>query len=241
MQVQSILLALVQFTVYIQLLRQFHRWHLWSEFRWFVALMTWSATAELGCWWVLIRNGNAGLAYQEVYEGGLLACQLLVIVQLGEIYGLVKSRRDASHWIVLLLFAVLMGAYWGTRTGASTLLQRWQLAALQFEVLFALLTVTHVYWNPRLRLGANHWGLLGGLVLRIALDYLLLTSLTLGLVSYAGVKPWIQPLALMPWGIWMLGFQRHSPPSRVAGWDAARLRSNQVDFRKAVRGLLKRS
>ena len=194
------------------------------------------------CGWIIIYTvGLDTVFYSNFYHFGLLGGHVLQMALLVSIYFQVKGRRDREHWLVLALFSILIA--WllisnRTQLPAPELL--WGVMAILLQFLMALLVLIQLRWNERLILGRNHAGLLFGLVLRIALDIVLFVCSAVGLIDYQTIRPWIQPLSILPWLVWAWSMREVSLPGWLSAEEGERLQGQQQEYIRVVRALLRR-
>lgn len=235
-------LSFLQFFLYAYLL--FHGWRerrLLNALPLFYLYVSWFLITGVGRWTVICTVGLDTAFYSKFYHYSLLGGHLLQMALLISIYFQVKGRRDREHWIALVSFAILLA--WllisnRHQLPAAELL--WEVMAILFQFLMALLVLAQVYWNERLVLGRNHAGLLFGLVLRITLDIVLFVSSAVGLIDYQTIRPWIQPLSILPWLVWAWSMRELSLPVWLSGPEAESLQGQQQEFIRTVRELLRR-
>lgn len=196
----------------------------------------------VGRWTVISTVGLDTLFYSKFYHYSLLGSHILQMALLISIYFQVKGRRDREHWLALVSFAALIGWLFVTNRYQLPASERlWEVMAILFQFLMALLVLAQVYWNERLVLGRNHAGLLFGLVLRITLDIVLFVSSAVGLVDYQTIRPWIQPLSILPWLVWAWSMRELSLPVWLSANQVESLQGQQQEFIRTVRELLRRS
>ncbi len=235
-------LSVLQFFLYGHLLLNGLRdSRLRQAFPLFYGYVGWIFLSDIGRWAILYTAGLDTVFYSKFYHYGLLGGHILQMALLVSIYFQVKGRRDREHWLALALFSILIA--WlliSNRTQLPTNERLWEVMAILLQFLMALLVLIQLRWNERLVLGRNHAGLLFGLVLRIALDIVLFVSSAVGLIDYQTIRPWIQPLSILPWLVWAWSMRELALPGWLSAEEGERLQGQQQEFIRVVRALLRR-
>jgi len=231
------LISIFAFCLYFYLLYVGYRDGLIRHFPFFYGFVTWCIVRDASRWVVLTYWGYGSEFYYHFYYALGLVTPLAQIFLLIEIYYHVKSRRDVSHWLVLLLFTAMMSWYSIHQRDSKNAYIVFNNIALYFQVLFCLLVHLQLQQNRRLYLGRNYSGILYGLSFMIALQSLNYGLRLFDYVSRADFATLIQTLGVIPWVAYAICMRKLDLPREIQPQLVRELASIEANFKRAAKCL----
>lgn len=205
----------------------------------YIAISSLGSTA-LGIGWFLIDTAD----YVEAYFNLLLLRQVLEISILAKLYTRFRFLKDQHMWQLLVAVTSIMGVFLlvHVSTGQANLGSYPSLVAvfLQFQTLFCALTLGHIALNRRVSIGWNQFVIISGLAISILFKYIGWALVASDLIHFSVLRPWIQPIEIVPWIIWAFSMRKYDPTRELPESDFTDLEAQRRDCEKAVKSLLQR-
>ncbi len=233
--------TLLQFTLYGLLLFYSMRNRPRSAQAPFYSLTIWWLVTDAGRWAAIWEDGLCSRFYSSFYHFAIVGSLILQARLLTQLYALVRSRRPRLCWKLvagLTISTLLVSLHASTEPIPS--FQIFHISAAAFLSMFCLLNALQARWNPRVFLRRNHRGLLWGLFWQALSGGLLMSSFVLGRIEYEAVRPWIQPICLVPWIIWVFTMRTIRPARVISERAATKLDSLDGSTRKRIERELRR-
>lgn len=206
----------------------------------YIAISSLGSTA-LGAW-SFARFGGTG--YAEAYFTLLLVRQVLEISIFAKLYTRFRMQNDQHMWQLLAAVTGTMAVFLLVHVGSgqSTFGSYPFLVTvlLQFQTLFCALTLGHVALNRRVSIGWNQFVIISGLAISILFKYIGWALVASDLIEFNVLRPWIQPIEIVPWIIWAVSMRDYFPTRELPESDFAELEAQRRECEKAVKSLLQR-
>lgn len=206
----------------------------------YIAISSLGSTALCICWLLKIDLD----LYIEAYFDLLLLRQALEISILAKLYTRFRSLKDQHMWQLLVavtaMMAVFLLVYVGSGQGSFGSYPFLVAILLQFQTLFCALTLGHIALNRKVSIGWNQFVIVSGLAISILFKYIGWALVASDLIQFNLLRPWIQPIEIVPWIIWAVSMRDYFPTRELPESDFAEIEAQRRECEKAVKSLLQR-